>query len=98
MAEDVVRLLEHLSVETAVLMGYSMGGAITMQLLAEHADRFNAVVVAGSEDDLVDDPENAADSFPGAEAVAVAGTDHLTTVGQPAYKDAALFFLEREGL
>lgn len=175
MAEDVVNLLDHLSVETADLMGYSMGGAITMQLLAAHADRFNAVVVAGtgtgvvdglsgrghiadaleaddvgdvetpvgrrfrlfaeendndllalaalmrgrgspidadrlaeaplpvlvvagSGDDLVDDPRDVADLVSGAEAVAVEGTDHLTTVGDPAYREAVLDFLEREGL
>jgi pimeloyl-ACP methyl ester carboxylesterase len=175
MAEDVVRLMDHLSIETADLMGYSMGGAITMQLLAEHADRFNAAVVAGagtgvvdglsgrehiadaleaddvedvetpmgrrfrlfaeesdndllalaavmrsrgepidadrlaeaslpvlsvagSDDDLVDDPGDVADLFPDSEAVTVEGTDHLTTVGDPRYREAVLEFLAREGL
>ena len=175
MAEDVVGLLDHLSIETADLMGYSMGAAVTVQLLAERADRFNAVVVAGigsgvveglagsdriadaleadcveevetdvgrrfrlfaegngndlsalaavmrardapvdaerlaevslpvlvvagSEDDLVDDPGNVADLVPGAEAVTVEGTDHLTTVGSTRYKEAVLAFFGREGL
>ena len=175
MAEDVVRLLDHLSIETADVMGYSMGGAITTQLLAEHPDRFNAavvagvgsgvveglagtdrvadareaddvedvdtdvgrrfrlfaegsdndllalaavmrardapadaerlaeaslpvLVVAGTEDDLVDDPRNVADLFPNASAVAVEGADHLTTVGSTRYVEAVLEFLGREGL
>jgi len=175
MAEDVVRLLDHLSIDRADLMGYSMGGAIAAELLAEHPDRFHAVVlagigsgvveglagsdaiadaleaeslgdvetdfgrrfrrfaegggndlralaavmrardapvdadrlaevslpvlvVAGSEDDLVDDPANVADLVPGAESVTVQGTDHLTTVGSTRYKEAVLEFLDREGL
>lgn len=63
MAEDVVRLMDHLSVETADLMGYSMGGAVTMQLLAEHADRFEAVVVAGVGSHVVE-------GLPGREVIA----------------------------
>ena len=174
MAEDVIRLLDHLGIETADLMGYSMGGAVAMQLLAEHADRFEAVVVAGvgshvveglpgrgviadaleadgveevetdlgrrfrlfaeegdndllalaavmrardapvgperlaevslpvlvvagSADDLVDDPGNLAGMIPGAEAVTVPDRDHMTTVGDPRFREAVLDFLEREG-
>lgn len=174
MAEDVVRLLDHHSIETAAVMGYSMGGAVTIQLLAEHNERVNAgiiggvgsgvtdglagtdriadaleadtiddvqtdlgrrfrrfaegsdndllalaavmrardapieaermaavstpiLTVAGAEDDLVDNPQALADRFPNATAVTVDGTDHLTTVGDPVYRDAVIEFLEREG-
>jgi pimeloyl-ACP methyl ester carboxylesterase len=47
MAEDVVRLLDHLSIPEADLMGYSMGGGISLRLLVNHPDRFNAVVPSG---------------------------------------------------
>jgi pimeloyl-ACP methyl ester carboxylesterase len=174
MAEDVVRLLDHRSIETADVMGYSMGGAVTIHLVAEHGDRVNAAIiggvgsgvteglagtdriadaleaadiddvqtdlgrrfrrfadgsdndlralaavmraraapidaerwaqvatpaltVAGSEDDLVDAPQALADRFPHSTAVTVDGTDHLTTVGAPTYKEAVLEFLDREG-
>lgn len=175
MAEDVVRLLDHRSIEAADVMGYSMGGAVTIQLLAEHEARVNVALVggvgsdvtdglagtdriadaleaadiaevetdlgrrfrrfaersdndllalaavmrardapidaerlaqvsapiltvAGADDDLVDDPQALADRFPNATAVTVEGTDHLTTVGHLAYREAVLAFLEREGL
>lgn len=175
MAADVVRLLDHLSIERADLMGYSMGGRIAARLLLDHPDRFNAVVlagvgksvvegsggraniaealeaddpeaitdpvgrrfrefaesrgndldalaavqraprsgmdagdfegatlpvlvVAGGEDEMVGDPRRLAEAIPGAEAVVVPDRDHLTTVGDRAYKDAVLDFLDREGL
>lgn len=47
MADDVVRLMDHLDVDTADLMGYSMGGGLSLRLLLSHPERFNAVVPAG---------------------------------------------------
>lgn len=47
MPRDVVRLLDHLSIEAADLMGYSMGGRISQLLAVEHPERFNAVVLGG---------------------------------------------------
>ena len=40
MALDVVRLLDHLSIRRAHIVGYSMGAGITSQLLTLHPDRF----------------------------------------------------------
>lgn len=48
MAEDSIRLLDHLGVEKAHVAGYSMGGFITMKLLATHPDRFQSAIVAGA--------------------------------------------------
>jgi len=39
MAEDVVRLMDHLHLEKAHVAGYSMGGFITMRFVATHPDR-----------------------------------------------------------
>lgn len=47
LAKDVVRLLDHLSIERADVMGYSMGGFILLRVLAEHPERLNKVVIAG---------------------------------------------------
>lgn len=47
MAEDVVRLLDHLKISKAHVVGYSMGGMITLKLLAKHPDRLLSGVVAG---------------------------------------------------
>ena len=47
MAADVVRLLDHLEIGTADLLGYSMGGRIGTEALYRHPERFNAAVLAG---------------------------------------------------
>ncbi len=47
MAEDVGRLLDHLSIDEADLMGYSMGGGLALRLLSAATERFNAVIPAG---------------------------------------------------
>ena len=174
MAGDVVRLLDHLGVEQADVVGYSMGARIAVQLLVDHPGRVNAVVlggagetvvggppgqeaiaaaleaddvgevahpagrrfrrfaehqdadrralaaamrgfgsfdvarlaevsnpvlvVAGSDDRLVDDPATLAERFRRGEAVVVDDRDHMTTVGDPRFMDAVVDFLAREGL
>ena len=174
MAGDVVRLLDHLAIPEADVVGYSMGSRVAVQLLVDHAERVNAVVlggagasiiegtpnqreiaealeaddadaishpagrrfrafaerqdadlgalatamrsfpafdlgrlagvrnpvlvVTGGDDPLVDDPADLADRIPGAEAFTVPERDHMTTVGDPRFREAVVEFLEREGL
>ena len=38
MVEDVMRLMDHLGIETLHLVGYSMGGFMSNKFLAEHPD------------------------------------------------------------
>jgi pimeloyl-ACP methyl ester carboxylesterase len=47
-AEDVLELMDHLGIERAHIHGYSMGGGITGQLLASHAERFITAGFGGS--------------------------------------------------
>lgn len=47
MAADVIRLMDHLEIVRADLMGYSMGGAVALDLIMRHADRFRRVVLGG---------------------------------------------------
>lgn len=47
MAGDVVRLMDHLGIERADLMGYSMGGWISSHLLLSNPDRLFSVVLGG---------------------------------------------------
>jgi pimeloyl-ACP methyl ester carboxylesterase len=47
MAEDVVRLLDHLKIPKAHVVGYSMGGMIAMKLVATHPDRVQSVALGG---------------------------------------------------
>ena len=47
MANDVLRLLDHLNIKKAHVVGYSLGGAITEYLLVNHPDRFFTATIGG---------------------------------------------------
>ena len=47
MGGDVLRMMDLLAIERALLMGYSMGAGISLDLLLNHADRFERVVLGG---------------------------------------------------
>jgi pimeloyl-ACP methyl ester carboxylesterase len=47
MVDDVVRLMDHLKIDTAHIAGYSMGGMITMKMLTLHPDRFRSATICG---------------------------------------------------
>jgi pimeloyl-ACP methyl ester carboxylesterase len=47
MAEDIVRLLDHLKIKKAHVVGYSMGGMITAKLLTTHPDRLLSATLGG---------------------------------------------------
>jgi len=47
MVEDVIRLLDHLNIRKAHIVGYSMGGMIAMKLMATHQDRVLSGLVGG---------------------------------------------------
>ena len=48
MAQDAVALMDHLRIERADLMGYSMGGYIATSLVIHHPDRFRSAVIGGA--------------------------------------------------
>ena len=48
LVEDVVRLMDHLQIEKAHVIGYSMGGFITLKLLTEHPDRLLTAAPCGA--------------------------------------------------
>jgi pimeloyl-ACP methyl ester carboxylesterase len=47
LVEDVVRLLDHLKIDKAHIVGYSMGGIITAKFLAKHPDRARSGTLGG---------------------------------------------------
>ncbi|HEV2169854.1 MAG TPA: alpha/beta hydrolase [Candidatus Binatus sp.] len=47
MGGDVTRLMDHLGVERAVLIGYSMGASIAIELMLSRPERFRAIVLGG---------------------------------------------------
>jgi pimeloyl-ACP methyl ester carboxylesterase len=48
MVNDIVRLLDHLEIEKAHLVGHSMGAEIALKAAARHPTRVRSVVLAGS--------------------------------------------------
>lgn len=47
MVADVIRLLDHLKIEKAHLLGYSMGGMITFKLMTDHPERVLSALPCG---------------------------------------------------
>jgi pimeloyl-ACP methyl ester carboxylesterase len=48
LSQDVVRLLDHLNIPRAHIVGHSMGAGITAQLLTTNPDRFLTATLSGS--------------------------------------------------
>lgn len=48
MMADQVRLLDHLGIDEAHVVGYSMGGFITLKLLTEHPERVRTATLGGA--------------------------------------------------
>jgi 3-oxoadipate enol-lactonase len=46
LAADLARLLEHLGIERASVLGYSQGGAVAQQFALDHPDRCDRLVLA----------------------------------------------------
>jgi pimeloyl-ACP methyl ester carboxylesterase len=47
MVEDVARLLDHLKIQKAHVVGYSMGGMIALKFVVLHPDRVRSAVLGG---------------------------------------------------
>ena len=62
MIEDVARLMDHLGIRKAHIVGYSMGGAITGKFIAMHPDRVLSAVFGGSSPRLGWTAENERDA------------------------------------
>ncbi len=84
MGADVIRLLDHLRIERAMLMGYSMGGSIAIDLMLWKPERFRAVVLGGIAYD--DGLENPADRAAIAEAYRAADPSQITGAVARAYR------------
>src|SRR5918999_4962799 len=60
MGQDVVRLLDHLHIARAHIVGYSLGAIITAKLLTTNPDRFLTATLGGAAGRQRWTPENAA--------------------------------------
>ncbi|MGV8997855.1 MAG: alpha/beta fold hydrolase [Parvibaculaceae bacterium] len=61
MAGDVVALMDHLGEPGADLMGYSMGGMVSLVAAGLYPDRFDRVIAAGVGERLLDRDKDASD-------------------------------------
>ena len=46
MAHDTIRLMDHLAIDKAVIMGASMGGTIAQRIVLDHPERVSALILA----------------------------------------------------
>lgn len=47
MDDDILRLMDHLQIKKAHIVGYSMGGAMTLALMTQHPERFLSATLGG---------------------------------------------------
>jgi len=69
--EDIVRLMDHLSIDRPHVVGYSMGGTLALNLVVDYPHRVRSLVVAGQGWSSVEDLEGTAAA---AQALREAGT------------------------
>lgn len=94
MVEDIIRLLDHLKIDKAHIVGYSMGGFITTKLVATYPERIASAVIgasgwyANAEErlKLLDEIGDSLDAGTGIAPLMKA----LTPVGQPLPSDQQL--------
>lgn len=75
MAEDAARLLDHLEIGTATVMGYSMGARISCFLALQHPERVDRLVLGGMGRNLI---EGLADSEEIIEALTAESLSQVT--------------------
>jgi pimeloyl-ACP methyl ester carboxylesterase len=86
MAEDARRLLDHLGIAQALVMGYSMGARIAAFLTINHAPRVRAAVFAGLAENMI---KGFGGSEPIAEALEAPSADMITDPGARVFRQFA---------
>jgi len=78
MAEDAIALLDHLGIERAAVIGYSMGARIAAFMAFSHPERLAAVVFGGMGMNLINGLTDGNDIIAGLRAPALADLTHPT--------------------
>lgn len=91
MPGDVINLMDHLGLETAFLMGYSMGGMISARLVQHHEERFRKVILAGVGGNLVSGAANNSPAI--AEALLAENVDSIKNLTAKGFR----IFAEKSG-
>ena len=89
MAEDVVRLLDRLEIERAILAGHSMGGYVALAFARQFSDRLLGLALVASHV-FADPPEKRADRLKTAEEVLQNGAAQLTGMAEKLTNQPAL--------
>lgn len=78
MAADALALLDHLGIERAAILGYSMGARISAFLAYEHPERVACAIFGGMGMNLINGLSDGNDIIAGLRAPALAGLTHPT--------------------
>ena len=78
MARDAVALLDHLGIERAVILGYSMGARISAFMAYEHEDRATCAIFGGMGMNLINGLSDGNDIIAGLLAPSLAALTHPT--------------------
>jgi pimeloyl-ACP methyl ester carboxylesterase len=78
MAGDAVALLDHLGIQRAALLGYSMGARISAFMAFEHEDRVACVIFGGMGMNLINGLSDGNDIIAGLRAPSLDGLTHPT--------------------
>ena len=78
MARDAVALLDHLGIERAAIMGYSMGARISAFLAYEHPERVACAIFGGMGMNLINGLSDGNDIISGLRAPSLDGLTHPT--------------------
>jgi pimeloyl-ACP methyl ester carboxylesterase len=89
MAGDVLRLMDHLSIDEADLLGYSQGSGISAYLLAHHRERFTSVILTAIGDRFVLGSTEEGHSNAMAEAMLAEDPSQITDPGAKAFRAIA---------
>jgi pimeloyl-ACP methyl ester carboxylesterase len=89
MGGDVLRLMDHLNIDKADLLGYSMGSGISAYLLARHRERFTSVILAAIGDRFVLGSTDEGHSNAMAEAMLAEDPSQITDPGAKAFRAIA---------
>jgi pimeloyl-ACP methyl ester carboxylesterase len=83
MAEDARRLLDHLGIPQALVIGYSMGARIAAFLTINHPERVRAAVFAGLAENMI---KGVGGSEPIAQALEATSAESITDPGARVFR------------